>query len=114
MGGIIIIELEKIVFSVLITLSIVYICKYILVNSVILPVIGRASLEIYLLHIIILGLFRAIANKFHWSIGIYFMMSFVVGVGLPLIVKKLEEKCKPVLYLFHPSRISYLRDSLVK
>ncbi len=64
--------------------------------------IGKSSLHIYILHILIISSFRIICLKVFGITNIYILIagSLLLGIGLPMVVYQLVKKWTALQYLF--------------
>ena len=102
---------EEVIFAFVISIMMIYVSNVICHRTRILSIIGRGSLEIYLLHIFILALIRALATKISFSLIAYVLISCVTGLGVPLIVYYAETKSNFIKYIFHPKY--FLRNYII-
>ena len=72
-----------------------------------LNVIGRSSLHIYILHILIISSFRIVLIKIFNVSNVYILIggSLVLGIGLPVLVYVISKKWKRIQILFSLEKV---------
>jgi fucose 4-O-acetylase-like acetyltransferase len=67
-----------------------------------LNLVGKSSLHIYILHILIISTFRIVFLKIFGITNVYFLIagSLLLGIALPILVYHLTKKWPPLQYLF--------------
>lgn len=67
-----------------------------------LNLVGKSSLHIYILHILVISSFRIIFLKVFGITNVYFLIcgSLLFGIGLPILAYLLTRKWPPIQYLF--------------
>ncbi len=67
-----------------------------------LNTVGKSSLHIYILHILVISSFRIVCLKVFNITNIYFLIggSLILGIGLPILIYLLAKKWTPLQYLF--------------
>lgn len=67
-----------------------------------LNLVGKSSLHIYILHILVISTFRIIFLKIFGITNVYFLIcgSLLFGIGLPILAYLLTKKWTPLQYLF--------------
>lgn len=67
-----------------------------------LNLVGKSSLHIYILHLLIISSFRIVFLKIFGIVNVYFLIggSLLLGIGLPVLVYLLSKKWTPLQYLF--------------
>lgn len=67
-----------------------------------LNLVGKSSLHIYILHILIISTFRIVFLKIFGITNVYFLIvgSLLLGIALPILVYRLTKKWPSLQYLF--------------